>query len=318
MLKIFWYRHIKHPILMNDSEGGIKSFTERQISENLNTLRKKITTLNANGVISEMAFNPEFNQINIPESVLKENQRKKVVIPFILIMLALAEGFLNYISTLVVIPGGQSFPILFLLLRLSVTLVLTVGSIKCFEQFFEVYLHERITELKQKYGIDYDSSFSSKSMILWLFVSLVFLLAVGFVVEKRASAIEIGESKDLAYYGLILISLILPVLGGMLAFEYTRARKIVVAAQGKRRHVSQIKQQENEKNGRVNGKANNKVKVIAEICTLHWNKINDFKSVKTLSDKKQKIPKEPLGKYLVLVDDFVAYQKFIEVELEKN
>jgi hypothetical protein len=59
---------------MTDAENGIKSFTERQISDNLNILRKKITSLNASALVSEIAFNPEFNQVNIPESVLKENK----------------------------------------------------------------------------------------------------------------------------------------------------------------------------------------------------------------------------------------------------
>jgi len=315
MIKIFWYRYFKYPTLMNDADTGIKSFTERTISENLKILRSKISNLNSE-VSTNAEHNPEYENIIIPDIVLKDNRRKRFIIPIFLLVLFLAEGFLNYISILILIPGGLQSPWLFLFIRLAAACVLTIGSIMILEYFFEVFLHEKIIELKKKYGIDYDSEYSNKDLIIWTFMALFILTVVGFIVEKRANAIESGQYKDLGYYGLIMLSLILPIFGGRIALEWKRSRKICNAALGKNRWLTQVKQSESDKLDVKSKFIKGRDKIIADLCSKYWKKINDFKTVKLAFQRKQGGTVEDIGRHKVIVDDFKAYQKYIEESLQ--
>ncbi len=315
MMKIFWYRYFKHPIKMN-ADDGIYSFTEDKISDNLRELRKKITSLNSSP-ITGLEHNAEHENVIISDLVLRENKRKRNVLFIVIGILCIVEICLNYISFLAAYPGGGKNEYIYDLLRMGGTITLTLASVFVLEYFFENYLHKETVEKSKEYGISVKSLPSRRMMMIYALSSLILLAIIGFVVETRQTKVEKGI-KNLSYYGLIMLSLILPIVAALFAYEWKIARKICTAALGKRRHLFKLRQNEAAKIGDKGKVANSRAIFFADSCNKYWKQIHDFKEVKAAYDKQKGRPPENLKEHKDHVNNYRSYQDYIESILNAN
>jgi hypothetical protein len=137
-------------------------------------------------------------------------RRKVRITTFLFTGILLAEGLLNYFSTLVFITGED---IGIASLRWLIAIVLTLGAIASAERFMEAILPI------QKHN---ESSSKPRSILMIVMWSVLFLgveIAIAGVSEARARDIEGGRTGGLLYFGFIILSMTLPLIAGGLSWD---------------------------------------------------------------------------------------------------
>ena len=133
---------------------------------------------------------------------------------FIWLAIFIAEGFLNYVSTLIFIPGEA---LIFSLLRWAIAIVLTSAGILVCEKLIEAILPiQKYTEKNPA------PSLSVPVSLLWLTMFCSVEIAIIGVAETRARDIEGGMRGGILYYGFIVLSAVLPIIGGGALWDRSR------------------------------------------------------------------------------------------------
>ncbi len=133
--------------------------------------------------------------------------KKKVMMQsFLFWAIVLAEGFLNYISTLIFMPGEG---LAFTFLRWGIAIVLTGAGViiaeKLIESILPIIPYKRQPTGKVKNII---------AIILWGFLIICIEIAIVGVSEARARDIEGGTGSKILYFGFIILSMVLPLVAG--------------------------------------------------------------------------------------------------------
>ena len=192
--------------------NGLKTFAERCQNWLIRTTTR--VSLNYNQKNERLTVEKE-NLLRKKEEVERKAMieyddffgiRKKVrTLSFLFWIIIIAEGFLNYISTLIFIPGdGFSFT----LLRWFIAIVLTGSGIIAAEKFldslFPVVPYKGVASKQRSIPI----------ATMWGVLLLIVEIAIVGVAEARARDIEGGTDSQILYYGFILLSMVLPVVAG--------------------------------------------------------------------------------------------------------
>lgn len=212
-----WYYRLKFPPYFKNTEG-LKKFAELCMRSLDEKARKKSDIFKKrNKKLHVEQKNLITRRNEIAEEPLLGNdeyfsiQKRLRTDGFIMYAIIIAEGFLNYISTLIFIPGEES---IFVLLRWFVAIVLTGGAIIASEKLIEAilpikrYKKEKATEKR-----------SVPVIILWSILLIGVEIAVIGVSETRARDIEGGKAGGVLYYGFIILSMVLPIIAGAVRWD---------------------------------------------------------------------------------------------------
>jgi|GEM_PF-2346812 len=141
------------------------------------------------------------------------------------------EIFLNYVSTLIFIQGDG---LLFILVRWGLSIILAIAGMLVTDALLSRSLPDEAVRIKGSDSKFEDDVFHSKrekskrviSLIILPFLLIAIEWAIVGVSEARALDIEGGRAGGILYYGLILLSMALPVIAGYFKWESEQHGKI--------------------------------------------------------------------------------------------
>ena len=124
----------------------------------------------------------------------------------------LGEGFLNYLTLLVVLPSND---LLLIIARAVIALIATIGTFKAFNWFLDAWDPTKDEESHWMMRVGSGA------------LALAVLLVVGFVTTARARDFEGGEGGlGIVAIGFIGLSLVLPIIGGVIELHLARIRPL--------------------------------------------------------------------------------------------
>jgi len=201
--------------------------------ERINNMISKLT--NSFIQLRDKQIELEKHEILNDNDYPKLNSRYKISI-FLLILLILSEGFLNYLTTLIVIPIEEDtslfLQIVFNFARIAVALVATIGGVIAVDFVLEqilphnkidtYFVNENMTKIPQK------KIFS----IGHLMVGLLLLISIEFAIYhfglKRAKDFEGGATGNDSAQALIALSLIIPIIAGVVWWDIQQYRHALI------------------------------------------------------------------------------------------
>ena len=205
----FWLRC---PSCFKNNEG-LQKFAELCLQSLIERALKKFATLKEkNEKLRTEQSNLTSRKNEISKEPLLDNDEYFTIRnrlrsdAFIMYSIVIAELFLNYISTLIFIPGEEP---IFTLLRWFLAIVLTGSAIIASEKLIESVLpvkKYRKEESPQKVSIPV--------VVLWAVILIGVEIAIIGVAEARARDIEGGKTDGMLYYGFIILSMLLPIIAG--------------------------------------------------------------------------------------------------------
>ncbi len=215
-----WWFYLRYSSFFRNADNGLKAFAERcmnaLISSTANKLQSNrqkrqrllVEKQNRDARAKEIASSPMLNN-----DEYFSVKRKIYVDTFISIAIVFAEIFLNYVSTLIFIPGEEP---LLALIRWTVAIVVTGSAILVADKLLEA------TIVEQRYKAQPPPN-RSYLMIAILFVFLVLVeIAIFGISAARAADIE-GQTRNvMLYYGFIVLSMVLPLIAGWAVWDKNR------------------------------------------------------------------------------------------------
>jgi len=161
----------------------------------------------------------------------KLNSRYQIFV-FLLVLLILSEGFLNYLTTLIVIPieeDTSSFlVIVFNIARIAVALVATIGGIISVDFILEEILPPRKIETYSISRVENSKEsrkiFSIGHLLVGIFLLVGIELAIYQFGLKRARDFEGGVQVGGSTEALIILSMIIPLIAGVLWWDIQQYR----------------------------------------------------------------------------------------------
>lgn len=172
----------------------------------------------------------------------KLNSRYKIFL-FLLILLVLSECFLNYLTTLIVIPieddTSMFLKIVFNIARASVALVATIGGVVAVDFLLEQILPHREIETYTINQQENKKEIKRKFSLGHLLVGLLLLIGIEFAIYhfglKRAKDFEgqVGDSTE----ALIILSMIIPIIAGVIWWDMQQFRHALL----NRKNLEQLK-----------------------------------------------------------------------------
>ena len=247
---------LKNPI------NGFKNYVENQESK----ARKRIVPKLAHVKIKKESLLGENDNVQCSASshVYRSAQIAFYLFSFLLFLLICAEFIINYLTMVVVIMPGDERIILASFVRIPIALTLTIGSILLAEFCFDIIFENINNEKKIKYnipdsinsiGISAKVAVFNKNKLVFFIVSLLTLLgtlyAIYYLAEKRGQAINEEEISGAIIEPLTLISLVLPILGGLIMVYIKNNLNLILAYKAKRRFIRTTKS--NDRTNKIMG-----------------------------------------------------------------
>lgn len=297
----YGYLRLRYSNYFRNAEDGLKAFAEgcmngliRKTTEKLTTIKKKAKRLNVE------KQNLDHRAKGIAESPILDNdqyfsiQRKVYADTFIWGAIVVAEVFLNYVSTLIFIPGEEP---LLAAIRWTVAIVLTGAAILVSEKLFEAAL------ASPPYKQQHAPARSIPVVIGWAVLFLLVEVAIAGVSEARAKDIEGATGNALLYYGFIILSMVLPAIAGGAIWDKNR---YIDAYKNTREHARILKRiteidsllQANKEHESLYYKAQR---------TGYWDTFVVFKTHKDVYNQKRKF-KEDLSAHFSRNHDAFEYE----------
>jgi hypothetical protein len=314
MLRNLYFFLRYYPYFRN--KNGQKNFAENFLYELIGKTIKEYTSYEKrNRILNVEKEKLISNRNKINKNSILDNdtfysvQKNIRTLSTIVIAIIIAEMFLNYVSTLIFIPGEGS---IFSFLRWFISIVLTGGSVIVSEKDIEAILP--IENYKRNIEGSVFKSLDKKSLpivILWSILLIGIEIAIIGVSEARARDIEGGTTSGALYYGFIILSMVLPIIAGasrwdsmkdLNEYESTlQIRKIEI-------RITQIEMilQENEEQKFLY------YKLQSAAC---WKYVKEFKTYKENYNQRHEI-EEDLNEHFSV--DFDAFQKESDIRYESD
>lgn len=216
-----------------------------------------------------------------------------------LILIAICEMFLNFFSFKIVIPG---YGLLWDSMRLVSALLLTGLSIVLAELFFvEIMPVNKIGKKKEK-------NRSNKPLATLVLLVLIFFLYVIYAMSSaRAQDIE-GQSSGIVYWGLICLSIILPIGGGLIwrrLLKYKDAYSNTKKLNRLKKKIDNI----NQTIVKIKGKSKS---IFKKCLNKYWADFDNFKTLKSNYDEDLNIKQD------LPADHYSNNRESFEEEVEKR
>lgn len=244
----------------------------------------------------------------------KLNSRYNIFI-FLLALLILSECFLNYLTTLIVIPVEEDtssfLKIVFNVARAAVALVATIGGIVAVDFVLEQVLpHRKIeTYTINKSGTPRENkrTFSLGHLI----VGLLLLVGIEFAIYhfglKRAKDFEgqVGDSTE----ALIILSMIIPIIAGVIWWDMQQYRHALT----NRKKLEKIKLKIKKI---IEGKNQMNVKkdtFFIDECNAFYTTYTRFKIDKEYYNHKKQQPNEDMSNHFCRSQETFCEKAKIEV-----
>jgi len=215
-----WWFYLKYSSFFRNADNGLKAFAERCMNALISSTAKKLQSnrQKRQRLLVEKQ-NRDARAEEIASSPMLDNdeyfsvKRKIYGDTFIWIAIVVAEIFLNYVSTLIFIPGEEP---LFALIRWTVAIVVTGSAVLVADKLLEAAI------VVQRYKTQTTPSRSYLMIaVLSIFLSLVEVAIIG-ISEARAKDIE-GQTRNvMLYYGFIVLSMVLPLIAGWAIWDKNR------------------------------------------------------------------------------------------------
>jgi hypothetical protein len=310
---------ITHYKWLKNHANGFKSYVEFQES----IARKKIVPKLAHVRIKRETFLSANDNVvcSAPSHIFRLAQFAFYIFTILIVFLICAEFIINYLTMVVVIMPGDERIILASLIRIPVALTLTIGSILLAEFCFDIAFEKIISEKKIKYEIPdtinpldlkSKSNFVRENKLIFFMVSLITLVgtlySIYYLAERRSMAINEEKISGAIIEPLTLISLILPILGGLIMVYIKSNLNLILAYKAKRKFNRVTKR--NQKTNKILGKqfSRRRMKIIETELSKRHIKLVKFKNY--LEGKNKKIP-DNLGGYDVSKPIYLEnYEKF--------
>lgn len=298
-----------------ESESGISRFADRCIGKLTDKALKRLEKKqkeNANLEVKLKSLRESLSKINAGRILTYDeffSVRNRVRVEAVVFWLILiSEMFLNYISTLIFIPGEE---FLIELMRWAISFVVTGASIIASEKFFEALLPVKpYTFAKQ------ERMFQVFFRVLGLLLLLGFAeYAIMSISEARARDIEGGVVGGTLYYGFIILSMVLPLIAGFLrrdTMQYLDPYKNTRKQQEVTLKIETISKKM-EENAR--GKDNH----FKQMLERYWEAFNSFKTYKENFNSRHQITENIQSHFCCNYDSFqVEAQKHYYLKVEPN
>ena len=232
MLTYWWYRHI-HRRQEFEKDAGVDAFAGYYLSANLKSIKGRGDRIRE--VIRELrarrlAWTEERKKLLEEGNLLRDAEFHNVSSKYqryflILTLIAISESGLNYFTAMIAIPeAGILAGLLGTVLRLIVAVTVTVFAIVSAEQLLDDVLPAK------KYGGEHAEAGRSAlraptgTTVLWGII----LVGTEFMIYKfgwaRANDIDAGHVNRETAQALISLSMIVPLVGGGLAWELSNIR----------------------------------------------------------------------------------------------
>ncbi len=245
----------------------------------------------------------------------KLNSRYKLFI-MLLILFILSEGFLNYLTTLIVIPIEEDtstfLRVIFQIARGVLALVVTIGGIVAVDFVLEQILPKSKIEtyiISKEEAKENKKRFQFEKLLLGLILLTGIELAIYFFGLKRAQDFEgqVGDSTE----ALIILSMIIPLIAGVLAWDIQqyghalRNRKKLEKLKSKIKRVVEDKNQMNVK----------KDTFFVDECNAFYTTFTRFKIDKEYYNMRHSpvIPNEDISKHFCNNPETFAAHAKLEV-----
>ncbi len=245
----------------------------------------------------------------------KLNSRYKIFV-ILLFLLILSEGFLNYMTTLIVIPveeDASSFlKMLFNIGRIVVALVVTVGGIVAVDFVLEEVLpHKKIetyiiNENNQK--SDKKKSFSLGHLILGLLLLAGIEFAIYHFGLKRAKDFEGGATGDTTE-ALIILSMIIPIIAGVIWWDIQQYRHALTNRKKLEKLKSRIKRVIEDKNQMLIRKDT----FFIDECNAFYTSYTRFKIDKEFYNHNKQLENEDMSKHYCFTPESFSNKAKLEV-----
>lgn len=245
----------------------------------------------------------------------KLSSRHRIFI-ILLLLLILSEGFLNYMTTLIVIPVEEEASIflktLFNIGRIVIALVVTVGGIIAVDFVLEEILpHKKIetyviNESNQK--TDKKKSFSLGHLILGLLLLTGIEFAIYHFGLKRAKDFEGGATGDTTE-ALIILSMIIPIIAGVVWWDIQQYRHALTNRKKLEAFKIRIKKIIEEKNQMLIRKDT----FFIDECNAFYTSYTRFKIDKEFYNHNKQLENEDMSKHFCHSPETFSDKAKIEV-----
>jgi hypothetical protein len=207
-------------------------------------------------------------------------------------LIAISEMFLNFISFKILIPG---YGLLYDLMRVILAVILTAISIKVSEKFFEVVMPI------QKYGQQKTKQWIEKPQFAVYFIVLIGVSFVIFAISgKRAADIE-GQSEGLVYWGFIGLSILLPIVGGLLWRDLLSYKD----AYSNSKYAQKLNNKSDKLKQKITSLENKYKNVVNRFIAKYWDELNTFRVYKeNYNDKHGVTSSIEKGHYALNYNEF--------------
>jgi len=286
-----------------EGEKGISEFAERCVQFLVEkALKKKYKLQKKNSELSAKLANLQDDLLEMNKATILTydefySVRKRVRIETGLFwLISISEMFLNYISTLIFVPGDQ---FLIEVMRWAISVVVTGASVISAEKFFEEIFPVRLYKTLKTEGKVY-RNFMKASGVLILLIGAEF--AIMTISEARARDIEGGVVGGLLYYGFILLSVVLPLIAGYIrrdTMQYLDPYENTLE-QRKTTHRIQTMREQIEINTRA------REDYFRYILAHFWKVFNSFKTYKENYNARFKITESIEAHYCTTFESFQA------------
>lgn len=316
---------LTHSKWLKNPVNGFKNYVENQESK----ARKRIVPKLAHVKIKKESLLGENDNVQCSASshVYRSAQIALYLLSFLLFLLICAEFIINYLTMVVVIMPGDERIILASFVRIPIALTLTIGSILLAEFCFDIVFENINNEKKIKYNIpDSINSFNTgsksaivnKNKLVFFLISLTTLLgtlyAIYYLAEKRGQAINEEEISGAFIEPLTLISLVLPILGGLIMVYIKNNHNLILAYKAKRKFIRTTKN--NARANKIMGEqfGRRRMKIVETELSKRHIKIIKYKN--HLEGRNKKMTNENLLYDVAKPLYLDSYEKFRDHYLE--
>lgn len=339
--------------LLGDHEQGLMVFTNKVVAQVVDAVVRQSGIRNAARQLAEIRQkldsyqNTSVHWNTIPSHVFQGAVRERTKLLLIWIILTISEASMNfYALSLMIAPGDTGLR--WVLIRMMLALLATIVSIYSAEEFFKkIFWHKR-TDMKGQYGI-YDGDEKERDIPvrtlsamsdeagrkdekrkrrnrelvergIWLLCMMVANMVIIAFALARDGGLNTGEGEAeqtnnwVETLGLVLISVLLPTIGGLI-YEKIDRLSFLIRAFRKQSVLIKCREKINRELNRLPTVLADKYKrILFKKAQAAYRRILSFEALINSMNRKKKLPKAS-RRGIEYIEDFNRFFKHLEMSI---